>query len=75
MNGYLSVRKLSEKEAEAAWVAYTLYHGLWFTRIMYNEDSLEKLVEHGDFSSANKLLRKMLDDMTEENDGRFRSTV
>ncbi|MBO5035719.1 MAG: hypothetical protein J6D42_01395 [Clostridia bacterium] len=75
LNGYLSVRKLSEKEAETAWVAYTLYHGLWFTRIMYNKDSLEKLVERGDFSSANTLLRKMLDDMTEENDGRFRSTV
>lgn len=72
LKGYLSIRKLSEEEAEAAWLIYTLYHGLWFTRIIYNEDSLEKLVQKENYASANRLLAKMLADLTEPDDGRFR---
>lgn len=72
LNGYLSVRKLSAEEANAAWNVYTLYHALWFTRVAYREDSLEKLVEKKDHSAANRLLRQMLADMTEPDDGRFR---
>ncbi len=71
LKGYLSVRPLSETESEAAWEIYTLYHGLWFTRIVYNDDSLEKLVKKGAFDEANHLLKQMLADMTEANDGRF----
>lgn len=72
LKGYLSVRSLSEAESKAAWEIYTLYHGLWFTRIVYNEDSLEKLVKNGDYEGANRLLKQMLADMTEAEDGRFR---
>lgn len=72
LNGYLSIRKLSEEEANTAWIVYTLYHALWFTRVVYNEDSLEKLVERGDYNAANRLLAQMLADMTESDDGRFR---
>lgn len=72
LNGYLSVRKLSAEEANAAWNVYTLYHALWFTRVVYREDSLEKLVEKKDHSAANRLLRQMLADMAEPDDGRFR---
>ncbi|MBR3997697.1 MAG: hypothetical protein IKI93_05075, partial [Clostridia bacterium] len=72
LNGYLSVRKLNKDEADTAWIIYTLYHALWFTRIVYNDDSLEKLVMNGDYSSANRLLLTMLEDMTEADDGRFR---
>lgn len=72
LRGYLSVRKLSEDEANTAWTVYTLYHSLWFTRIVYNEDSLEKLVEREDYDSANKLLSRMLADLTEIDDGRFK---
>lgn len=71
LRGYLSVRPLSEAESKAAWVAYTLYHGLWFTRILYNDASLEKLVGRGDYTAANALLKHMLDDMKEADDGRF----
>lgn len=71
LKGYLSVRPLSELERGAAWEIYTLYHGLWFTRIECREDSLEKLVERGDYSTANRLLHQMLLDMTEQDDGRF----
>lgn len=71
LNGYLSVRKLSEGEADIAWTVYTLYHALWFTRVLYNDDSLEKLVEKEDYEAANRLLVKILADMNESNDGRF----
>lgn len=71
LEGYLSVRKLSREEADAAWMIYTLYHGLWFTRIVYHEDSLEKLVERRDYAGANRLLAQMLADMQETDDGRF----
>lgn len=70
--GYLSVRPLSEAESKAAWEAYTLYHGLWFTRILYNEDSLAALVKKGEYDAANALLKQMLADMQEADDGRFR---
>lgn len=72
LEGYLSVRTLNEAECAAAWDIYTLYHGLWFTRIVYNEDSLEKTVGRGEYEAANRLLKRMLDDITERDDGRFR---
>lgn len=72
LKGYLSVRQLSEAEANAAWIIYTLYHALWFTRVVYNEDSLEKLAEKKNYAAANRLLLQMLADMTEPDDGRFR---
>lgn len=71
LRGYLSVRTLSEAERKIAWEIYTMYHGLWFTRIQYNDDSLEKLVERGDYDTANRLLIQMLSDITEQDDGRF----
>lgn len=73
LKGYLSRRSLSIEEADAAWIAYTLYHALWFTRIVYHEDSLEKLVARNDYEAANRLLANMLADMTEADDGRFRT--
>lgn len=72
LNGYLSIRTLSEEEANTAWIIYTLYHSLWFSRVVYNEDSLEKLVEKEDYTAANRLLNQMLVDMAESDDGRFR---
>lgn len=72
LNGYLSIRKLSEEEASTAWIVYTLYHSLWFSRIVYHDDSLEKLIEREDYAAANRLLAQMLANMTESDDGRFR---
>ena len=69
LEGYLSVRPLSEIERTIAWEIYTLYHGLWFTRIIYNDNCLEQLVQQGDYAAANLLLHQMLDDMMETNDG------
>lgn len=72
LKGYLSVRQLSEAECAAAWEVYTLYHGLWFTRIVYNDTSLDSLVKKGDYEAANRLLKQMMTDMQESDDGRFR---
>lgn len=72
LKGYLSIRKLSAEEANTAWNVYTLYHALWFTRVVYSEDSLEKLAEKKNYAVANRLLSQMLADMTEPDDGRFR---
>lgn len=72
LKGYLFVRPLSEAERKTAWEVYTLYHGLWFTRIVYNDDSLDSLVKKGDYEAANRLLKQMLTDMQEADDGRFR---
>ncbi len=71
LRGYLSARKLSPEEADTAWTIYTLYHALWFTRIVFNEDSLGKVLARGEYDTANRLLTQMLADITEENDGRF----
>lgn len=71
LNGYLSVRELTEAERRIGWEIYTLYHALWFTRIVYNEDSLEKLLERGDLNGANALLRRMLEDITAPYDSSF----
>ena len=60
LKGYLSVRSLSEAERKNAWEVYTLYHGLWFTRIVYNDDSLDSLVKKGDYEAANRLVKQML---------------
>lgn len=73
LKGYLSVRPLSDLECDIAWEIYTLYHGLWFSRVMYKDNSLENLVKRKDYGAANKLLNQMLMDMTEQNDGRFKN--
>ncbi len=71
LRGYLSTRKLSDAECAAAWEIYTLYNGLWFTKVLYNENSLDKLVSAEKYDEANKLLCQMLTDITESDDGRF----
>ena len=40
-------------------------------RIVYNDDSLDQLVKNGDYEAANRLLKQMLADMKEPDDGRF----
>lgn len=71
LEGYLSVRPLSEVESNIAWEIYTLYHGLWFSRIVHNDNSLDELVKSGDYDAANNLLNQILADMEEVDDGRF----
>ncbi len=74
LKGYLSVRRLTSDEADAAWLIYTLYNSLWFSRVVSREDSLKETVQRGDFAAANRLLVRMLADIAEEDDGRFRES-
>ncbi len=71
LKGYFSVRRLTEVEQEVAWDIYTLYQSLWFSKIKYNDNSLEKLVAAENFDLANSLLEKMLSDISSQDDGRF----
>ena len=71
LNGYLSVRPLTEAEQRVGREIYTLYHALWFSRVVYSEDSLEKRIARGDLDGANALLRRMLADLTAPDDGSF----
>lgn len=72
LKGYLSIRELSQEEVDVAWIIYTLYHSLWFSRIVYSDGSLEQLVNNKDYTSANHLLEQMLSDMIEVDDSRFK---
>lgn len=69
--GYLSLRPLTQVELEVVWDIYTLWHGLWFTRIVYREDSLEKRLLRHDLDGANGLLEDILRDMCRPDDLRF----
>ncbi len=75
LRGYLSVRALTEAECAVAWDIYTLYNSLWFRKIVYKDDSLEKLVAAEKYGEANELLTQMLMEITEPDDGRFRRSA
>jgi Ser/Thr protein kinase RdoA (MazF antagonist) len=64
-SGYLNRRPFSEAEKRVADDIYALSRGLWFTRIMYGDDALEKSMD--DSGKTPKILREIYDDLT----GRF----
>ena len=69
--GYRFVRPLNGDEQKAAWEIYVLYDSLWFTKIVYSEQSVQKLLEREDTDGVNRKLRAMLSDLLREDDGRF----
>lgn len=71
LEGYCTVRKLTDAERRAAWEIYALYDSLWFTKILHNDESLEKLTERGDVERANALLGQMERDLTRKDTGLF----
>lgn len=64
LRGYRSVRSFTPEELDVAWDIYTLYNGLWFTRITFSENSLEQLLSRGEYEQANQLLSSIYADMT-----------
>ncbi len=60
VRGYRSVRALSDAERAAAWMIYVLYDSLWFTKILYNENSVQGYLQRGDTDGANRKLQEML---------------
>ena len=63
IRGYRSVRALSDAECAAAWTIYVLYDSLWFTKILYNDDSVQGHLQRGDAEGANRKLKEMLHDL------------
>lgn len=71
IQGYRTVRAFTPEELGAAWDIYTLYNGLWFTRITYAENSLEELLRRGEYGQANHLLSSIHADLTEADSSLF----
>lgn len=62
-NGYTDVRPLTADEKNVLNDIYTISSSLWFTRIIYNENSLMKLVERNEMSKVNLLLQDIYNDL------------
>lgn len=61
VRGYMSVRELTKGEIEAAGDICAVSDALWFTRIRYNDNSIEKLLEKDDQESINSVLIEIKD--------------
>jgi len=66
VNGYISQRQLSEKEKSIFNDIYAISKGLWFTRIQYNENSLEKLIENNEHEKVEKLIQEIYEDLNSD---------
>lgn len=57
--GYITERPLSDDEKTVLRDIYSISSALWFTKIKYNENSLEKLVERNECDKIGKLLQEI----------------
>ena len=65
--GYIIERPLSDDEKNVLSDIYSISSALWFTKIKYNENSLEKLVERNECDKVKKLLQEIYDTLCEDN--------
>lgn len=65
--GYISERPLSDDEKNVLSDIYSISSALWFTKIKYNENSLEKLVELNECDKVTKLLQEIYNALSEDN--------
>lgn len=65
IQGYRTVRAFTPEELGVAWDIYTIYNSLWFTRIIYAENSLEALLRRGEYGQADRLLSRIYSDLSE----------
>ncbi|MCL1794076.1 MAG: hypothetical protein FWG34_09415 [Oscillospiraceae bacterium] len=63
VNGYINHRTLSEKEKSVFDDIYAISNGLWFTKIRYNDNSLEKLIKHKEHKKISELAQKIYQDI------------
>ena len=64
LNGYISQRPLSEKEKSVFNDIYAIAKGMWFSRILYNENSLDHLFKNHEHEKAAELLRDIYHDIS-----------
>ena len=65
-NGYLTQRQFSEAEQSVFSDICAMAKGLWFTRILYRDDSLEALLKRQDRAGTSALLQAIYDDVASE---------
>lgn len=66
-NGYIDERPLTFDEKNVLSYIYTISSGLWFTKIIFNENSLTKLVERNEYDKADLLLQEIYDTICQDN--------
>ncbi|MDN4608999.1 hypothetical protein [Sporosarcina highlanderae] len=59
--GYITERPLSDEEKNVLSDIYTISSALWFTKIKYNENSLEKLIDRNEREKVGELLHEIYD--------------
>lgn len=65
--GYTSERPLTKDEQHIFNDIYSISSGLWFTKILYNENSLIKLVECNNYHKVNLLLQEIYNTLCNNN--------
>ncbi|CAM3064325.1 hypothetical protein FITA111629_01425 [Filibacter tadaridae] len=65
--GYITERPLSDDEKTVLSDIYSISSALWFTKIKYNENSLEMLVERKEADKVGELLQEIYDTLHNDN--------
>lgn len=65
-NGYTDERPLTDVENSVLRDIYSISSGLWFTKILYHENSLSKLVERNECDKVNLLLQSIYDTLCKD---------
>lgn len=63
--GYLTERPLSDDEKQVLSDIHSISSALWFTKIKYNENSLEKLVERKEYDRVGKVLEEIHSELSQ----------
>ncbi len=64
VKGYMSIRKLTKEEQQAANHILAVSDALWFAKIMYKDSSIEKLIDQNNQEEINKILCSIKEDLS-----------
>jgi len=67
LQGYIEERPLTDDEKNVFSDIYSISSGLWFTKILYHDNSLTKLVEHNEYDKVNLLLHEIYNTLCKDN--------
>lgn len=67
LKGYTQERPLTDDEKNIFCDIYSISSALWFTKILYNENSLTKLVECNKYDKVNLLLQEIYNMLCKDN--------
>jgi Ser/Thr protein kinase RdoA (MazF antagonist) len=66
INGYIEQRPLSEKEKAVFSDIYAVAWGMWYSRILYSNNSLEELIKNKEYEKVSELMQKIFHDIDSE---------